>query len=122
MSRRFCRRRQCLDLDHLTLSCGEDLEARPGRGGALTGQLEEPIDGAVVMPGVVMEETAPPRARRRDEIDDVLQSAVPPASPGSVLGGGILGIVDDEVGPREECRVAEVPAVDVRAQAREPTG
>lgn len=51
-------------------------------------------------------------ARCDRHIDDVLGRAMPPSNLFAILGGGVLRIVDDQIGPLEEVRVTGILNMD----------
>ena len=74
--------------------------------------VEQPVEGVVVVGGVVVEENEPLHAGGGGDVGGVLHRAVPPADLVAVLLFAVLRVVDDEVRPFEEADVALVAGVE----------
>ena len=85
------------------------------------GVLDDAIERVVVPKRVVVGQREPPGPGTAAHRERVLDGAMAPARLGRVLGGGVLRVMDHEVGARQELGVAPVLALVSRPR-RSPAG
>src|SRR5207247_5648229 len=105
------------DVDLEPFGRGKDFEVAAD---AVAGQRLHPVEGRVVVPGIVMEEREPARAGGAGHVGRVLDGRMAPALLRRVFLFGVLRVVDDEIDVAHELDVPLVAGMLVPAGRRVP--
>ena len=95
---------------------GKDLQRGAARSGAILRDHFQTSHSRVVMRGVVMKQRQAAASRGQRHVGRVLHRAVPPTDLAGVLLIAVLGVMDDEVRPLQECHMPLI------ARMMEPPG
>src|SRR4029077_13086674 len=100
-------------LDDLPFDCCENLQRRCRVLQPCPDAFEHTIDSIVVPEWIMMGQCEPFDLRTLAELYDVFYRAVAPAYLGGVLGGGILGIMDEKICATDKFRMPQILAYDI---------